>query len=110
MARAGTILVVDDEPKIVDIVRAYLQREGYHVLVAYAGREALAERPGRVWTRQQLLDRLQGAAFEGYERAIDSHVKNLRHKLEPGAGPPRYVQTVFGIGYKLGDPEDGDRA
>ena len=70
----------------------------------------LAERPGRVWTRQQLLDRLQGAAFEGYERAIDSHVKNLRHKLEPGAGQPRYVQTVFGIGYKLGDPEDGDRA
>jgi DNA-binding response OmpR family regulator len=231
MARTGTILVVDDEPKIVDIVRAYLEREGYRVLVAYDGQEALAttrrerpdllvldlmlpevsgwdvcrrlrvesplpiimltarddttdkivglelgaddyvakpfdpkelvarvravlrrtsgsrapgallrhgdlevdlerhevrrggqvvpltpsefallqalaERPGRVWTRQQLLDRVQGAAFESYERAIDSHVKNLRQKLEPDPRQPRYVLTVFGVGYKLGDGEE----
>jgi DNA-binding response OmpR family regulator len=227
----GTILVVDDEPKIVDIVRAYLAREDYRVLVAYDGREALAlarreqpdlivldlmlpevsgwdvcralraesavpivmltarddttdkivglelgaddylakpfdpkelvarihavlrraaaagggggvlrhgdleidrerhvvrrggqslsltpsefallqalaERPGRVWTRLQLLDRMQGIAFEGYERAVDSHVKNLRQKLEPNPRQPRYVQTVYGVGYKLGDAEE----
>jgi DNA-binding response OmpR family regulator len=227
----GTVLVVDDEPKIVDIVRAYLAREDYRVLVAYDGREALAlarrerpdlivldlmlpevsgwdvcralraesvvpivmltarddttdkivglelgaddylakpfdpkelvarvhavlrraqapggaggvlrhgdleidrerhvvrragqpvsltpsefallqalaERPGRVWTRLQLLDRLQGVAFEGYERAVDSHVKNLRQKLEPNPRQPRYVQTVYGVGYKLGDAEE----
>ncbi|HZR97929.1 MAG TPA: response regulator transcription factor [Chloroflexota bacterium] len=230
MAR-GTILVVDDEPKIVDIVRAYLAREDYRVLVAYDGREALvlarreqpdllvldlmlpevsgwdvcrtlraesavpiimltarddttdkivglelgaddylakpfdpkelvarvhavlrraaaagggsgvlrhgdleidrerhvvrragqpvnltpsefallqalAERPGRVWTRLQLLDRLQGVAFEGYERAVDSHVKNLRQKIEPNPRQPRYVQTVYGVGYKLADAEE----
>ncbi len=229
--RGSTIMVVDDEPKIVDIVRAYLEREGFRVLVAYDGQtalasvrrdrpdllvldlmlpevsgwdvcrqlraesgsppiimltarddttdkivglelgaddyvakpfdpkelvarvravlrrtlvtrpagaplrhadldidlerhqvrrggepvpltpsefallQALAERPGRVWTRQQLLDRLQGTTFEGYERAIDSHVKNLRHKLEPDARRPRYVQTVYGVGYKLGDAD-----
>jgi DNA-binding response OmpR family regulator len=231
MARAATLLVVDDEPKIVDIVRAYLAREGYRVLVAYEGREALAlarrerpdlivldlmlpelsgwdvcrtlraettvpiimlsaredttdkivglelgaddyvakpfdpkelvarvravlrrtsaptaastllrhadleidlerhevrraaqqvaltptefallqalaERPGRVWTRLQLLDRLQGTAFDGYERAVDSHVKNLRQKLEPNPRQPRYVLTVFGVGYKLGDGDE----
>ncbi len=231
MLRGGTILVVDDEPKIVDIVRAYLARDGYRVLVAYDGREALAlarrerpdlivldlmlpelsgwdvcrtlraesatpiimltarddttdkvvglelgaddfvakpfdpkelmarihavlrraaapggsatllrhgdlevdlerhvvrrgsdvvnltpsefallralaERPGRVWTRLQLLDRLQGVAYEGYERAVDSHVKNLRQKLEPNPRQPRYVQTVYGVGYKLGEAEE----
>ncbi len=201
MARGGTILVVDDEPKIVDIVRAYLAREGYRVLVAYDGRDALtlarrerpdlivldlmlpevsgwdvcrtlraestvpiimltarddtgrrpppapgsaapvlrhgdleidlerhvvrrggqpvsltpseftllqalAERPGRVWTRLQLLDRLQGVAYEGYERAVDSHVKNLRQKLEPNPRQPRYVQTVYGVGYKLADLDE----
>ena len=68
--------------------------------------QALAERPGRVWSRQQLLDRVQGAAFESYERAIDSHVKNLRQKLEPDPRQPRYVLTVFGVGYKLGDGEE----
>mgnify|MGYP001233862382 CR=1 FL=1 len=232
MARGPTILVVDDEPKIVDIVRAYLVRDGYHVLVAddgatalelarrerpalvvldlmlpglsgwdvcrtlrasppgpaiimltarddttdkvvglelgaddyvakpfdpkelvarvravlrrttapavrssvlrhgdleidterhevrragqlvpltpseFALLQALAERPGRVWTRLQLLDRLPGTAFEGYERAIDSHVKNLRAKLEPNPRQPRYVVTVYGVGYKLADDEE----
>ena len=232
MARGATILVVDDEPKIVDIVRAYLAREGYHVLVAADGAtalelarrerpalvvldlmlpelsgwdvcralragspgpaiimltarddttdkivglelgaddyvakpfvpkelvarvravlrrtaapancppvlrhadleidverhevrragqlvpltpsefallQALAERPGRVWTRLQLLDRLPGTAFEGYERAIDSHIKNLRAKLEPNPRQPRYVVTVYGVGYKLADDEE----
>lgn len=232
MARGPTILVVDDEPKIVDIVRAYLIREGYHVVVAddgaaalelarrerpalvvldlmlpelsgwdvcralratppgpaiimltarddttdkivglelgaddyvvkpfdpkelvarvravlrrvmapsvcppvlrhadleidterhevrrggqlialtpseFALLRALAERPGRVWTRLQLLDRLPGTAFEGYERAIDSHIKNLRAKLEPNPRQPRYILTVYGVGYKLADDEE----
>jgi DNA-binding response OmpR family regulator len=62
---------------------------------------ALAEVPGRVLTRMQLLDAIQGEAFEGYERSIDSHIKNLRRKLEPDPRRPRYVLTVFGVGYKL---------
>ena len=65
--------------------------------------KVLAENPGRVYSRMQLLDKVQGDAYEGYERTIDSHIKNLRRKLELDAEHPRYVITVYGVGYKLGD-------
>src|ERR671922_1072786 len=61
----------------------------------------LARQPGRIFTRSQLLDALHGVAFESYERAIDSHIKNLRRKLEPDPRTPRYVLTVYGVGYRL---------
>jgi DNA-binding response OmpR family regulator len=64
----------------------------------------LAQHPGRVFTRMELLDRVQGYAFEGYERTVDAHVKNLRQKIEPDPKEPRYVLTVYGVGYKLGEP------
>jgi DNA-binding response OmpR family regulator len=63
----------------------------------------LARQPGRIFTRSQLLDELRGVAFESYERAIDSHVKNLRRKIEPDPRRPRYVLTVYGVGYRLAD-------
>jgi len=63
----------------------------------------LAREPGRVFTRGQLLDAVHGVSFESYERAIDAHVKNLRRKIEPAPGSPRYVQTVHGIGYRFAD-------
>ncbi len=63
----------------------------------------LAESPGRVYSRAQLLDLVQGVAWEGYERSIDSHIKNLRKKVEPDPDRPQYVLTVRGIGYKLGE-------
>lgn len=66
----------------------------------------LAQNPGRVFSRMQLLDKVQGVAYEGYERTIDSHIKNLRKKIEPDASQPRYVITVFGVGYKV--PETAD--
>ncbi|HEV8696700.1 MAG TPA: response regulator transcription factor [Candidatus Limnocylindrales bacterium] len=65
--------------------------------------ETLARQPGRIFTRSQLLDALHGVAFESYERAIDSHIKNLRRKLEPDPRQPRYVLTVYGVGYRLAD-------
>jgi DNA-binding response OmpR family regulator len=61
----------------------------------------LAAAPGRVFSRMQLLDAVQGEAFEGYERSIDSHVKNLRRKIELDPRQPRYVATVIGVGYKF---------
>jgi len=64
---------------------------------------AMARQPGRVFTRSQLLDALHGVAFESYERAIDAHVKNIRRKLEPDPRAPRYLVTVFGVGYRLAD-------
>ena len=62
----------------------------------------LMQNPGHVFTRLELLERVQGYAYEGYERTIDAHVKNLRAKLSEDPRHPRYVQTVFGVGYKLG--------
>lgn len=62
----------------------------------------LLQNPGRVFTRLELLDRVQGDAYEGYERTIDAHIKNLRAKLGDDPRRPRFIQTVFGIGYKLG--------
>jgi two-component system alkaline phosphatase synthesis response regulator PhoP len=64
---------------------------------------ALAQHPGQAFTRAQLLDRLHGVAYDGYDRSIDAHVKNLRRKLEADPAEPRYVLTVYGIGYKFND-------
>ena len=64
---------------------------------------ALARQPGRVFTRSQLLDTIHGVAFESYERAIDAHVKNIRRKLEPDPRAPRFLLTVYGVGYRLAD-------
>jgi DNA-binding response OmpR family regulator len=63
----------------------------------------LVREPGRVFTRGQLLDALHGVTVDSYERAIDAHVKNLRRKIEPEAGRPRYVLTVHGVGYRFVD-------
>jgi len=64
---------------------------------------AMARQPGRVFTRSQLLDAIHGVAFESFERAIDAHVKNIRRKLEPKPRSPRYLLTVYGVGYRLAD-------
>ena len=64
---------------------------------------ALAAQPGRIFTRAQLLDVVHGVAFESYERAIDAHIKNIRRKLEPNPREPRYLLTVYGVGYKFAD-------
>lgn len=64
---------------------------------------ALARQPGRVFTRAQLLEAIHGVAFESYERAIDAHIKNIRRKIEVEPGEPKYVLTVYGVGYKFSD-------
>lgn len=63
----------------------------------------LARYPGRVYTRFELINKVQGYDFEGYERTIDAHVKNLRHKIESDPKNPRFIKTVFGVGYKFED-------
>jgi two-component system alkaline phosphatase synthesis response regulator PhoP len=61
----------------------------------------LASQPGRVFSRLQLLEAAQGVAYEGYERTIDAHIKNLRAKVEPDPKKPMYIETVFGLGYRF---------
>jgi DNA-binding response OmpR family regulator len=61
----------------------------------------LVRQPGRIFSREQLLEAVHGIAFDGYDRSVDSHVKNLRRKIEPDPRQPRYIQTVYGVGYRF---------
>ena len=98
---AGTLRI--DEAKHLAIVRgdeADLTPTEWGILCA------LANAPGRVYSRFELVNRVRGYEFDGYERSIDSHVKNLRRKIEQDAGNPEIVQTVLGGGYRLGLSRD----
>ena len=66
----------------------------------------MARQPGRVFTRAQLLNAVRGVAFESYERAIDAHIKNVRKKVETDPRSPRFILTVFGVGYRFAEPPD----
>lgn len=61
----------------------------------------MVEQPGRVFSRLNLLEAVQGTAYEGYERTVDAHIKNLRAKIEPDPKQPIYIETVFGVGYRF---------
>jgi two-component system alkaline phosphatase synthesis response regulator PhoP len=90
----------------LDVPRMRVTRGGDSIELTateFALLAALARQPGRVFTRSQLLDAIHGVAFESYERAIDAHVRNIRRKLEPEPHTPRYVLTVYGVGYRLAD-------
>jgi DNA-binding response OmpR family regulator len=66
----------------------------------------LAQNPGRTLTRGQLVDAVYDVAYDGYDRAIDSHIKNLRRKIEPDPTHPHYLLTVYGVGYKFSEAAD----
>ncbi len=68
----------------------------------------LASSPGRVYSRLQLVDAVLGEAYQGYERSIDTHISNLRKKLGDDSAQPRYIDTVYGVGYKMLDARGGD--
>ena len=63
----------------------------------------LTRQPARIFSREQLLEAIHGIAFEGYDRSVDSHIKNLRRKIEPNPRQPQYIQTVYGVGYRFMD-------
>ncbi len=67
----------------------------------------MARQPGRVFTRAQLLDAIHGVSFESFERAIDSHIKNIRRKIEPNPQEPVHLIMVYGVGYKLAEAGEG---
>jgi DNA-binding response OmpR family regulator len=68
--------------------------------------ETLAQAPGRVFTRSELVDRVRGSDFEGFDRTVDAHIMNLRKKIEPDRAQPRRILTVFGLGYKFSAGSD----
>lgn len=103
------------EPDLLRVHDVVLDRNGR--IVTVAGRRidltpsefdllaTLMLAPGRVFSRLDLLDRLQGHAYEGYERTIDVHIRNLRSKIESDTRNPRYIETVFGVGYRFAAEE-----
>jgi two-component system alkaline phosphatase synthesis response regulator PhoP len=106
------------EPTIFRVGDLVLERENYRLTkggepidLTRSEFELLAvlmERPGRVYTRMELLDRVQGEAFAPYERTIDVHVKNIRAKIGDDSREPRYIETIYGVGYRmLPQPQDG---
>ena len=103
VSRYGGGELVIDEPQRLATVRGRtvsLTPTEWGVLVA------LATVPGRVYSRFELINRVRGYEFEGYERTVDSHVKNLRRKIESDPAQPQIVQTVLGGGYRLGLSRD----
>jgi DNA-binding response OmpR family regulator len=100
-------LAFDDERLVIDTIEHQVRVDGRLVDLTpneYKLLTTLARYPGRVYSRFELIDHVQGYDYEGYERTIDAHVKNLRKKIEPDARHPRYVQTVLGAGYRLAKP------
>ena len=97
------MLVIDEPRRVVEVRGATvdLTPTEWGILLA------LAASPGRVYSRFELINRVRGYEFEGYERTVDSHVKNLRHKIEEDQRAPEIIQTVLGGGYRLGLTRDG---
>ena len=90
----------------LDVPRMRAEVRGHAVELTpteFALLAAIARQPGRIFTRSQLLDAVHGVAFESYERAIDTHIKNLRRKIEPDPRRPVHILTVYGVGYRLAD-------
>jgi DNA-binding response OmpR family regulator len=108
LRRAGNI---EPQGKALQVADVTLDRDTRMVTVAGKSVDltpsefdllaALMSSPGRVYSRLDLLDVIQGIRYEGYERTIDTHVKNLRSKLEPDPRSPRYIETVYGVGYRF---------
>ena len=94
----------------IDVVNYEVYRENKQVSLTTTEFRillSLAENPGRVFSRDQIVNLVQGYDFEGYDRTIDAHVKNLRHKVEKDSKEPEFIKTVYGIGYKfIGTPDE----
>ena len=90
-------IVVDRDTRTVQVGEDYadLTPSEFDILTA------LVSSPGRVYSRLDLLDIIQGVRYEGYERTIDTHVKNLRSKIEKSPRSPKYIETVYGVGYRF---------
>ena len=94
----------------IDLARHEVLREGKPLqltLTEFRILAALAENHGRILSRNQIVNLVQGYDFEGYDRTIDAHVKNLRHKIEKDSKSPEFIQTSYGVGYKfIGTPDE----
>jgi DNA-binding response OmpR family regulator len=94
----------------IDLAGYHVRRDGIPIHLTpneFKLLSILAENPGQIYPREQLLDRLHGSDFSLFDRSIDSHIKNLRRKLEPDPANPQYIETVYGVGYRLSGQQAG---
>jgi len=115
MARVRAVLrrmeKAGNDSQLLQCADVSLNRDSHVVKVAdkrvdltpseYGLLETLMSAQGRIFSRLELLERLQGNVYEGYERTIDVHIRNLRNKIEPDSRNPRYIETVYGAGYRF---------
>jgi two-component system alkaline phosphatase synthesis response regulator PhoP len=113
LRRAGGALpysgVIQAGPLAIDLERRSVRCAGQPVDLTATEFDllaVLAREPGRSFTRAQLVDRIYDVSFDGYERTVDAHIKNLRRKIEPDPRNPQYLLTIYGVGYKFADPAD----
>jgi two-component system alkaline phosphatase synthesis response regulator PhoP len=96
--RAGDLVIDIDAHRLTHAgENIHLTRFEFNLL------QVLAQHPGQIFSRAQLLEKLHGVTFDGYDRSVDAHIKNLRRKIEADPAEPRYILTVYGIGYKFND-------
>ncbi len=95
---------------VIDFSRFEIKKNGLPVVLTpteFRLLHKIAERPGQVFTRLQLVNVILGYDFEGYDRTIDAHIKNIRHKIEDDPTAPEFIKTVYGLGYKfIGQPDE----
>ena len=95
---------------VIDPLRYEISKKGIQVVLTpteFKLLQCLTSRPGQVFTRLQLVNVILGYDFEGYDRTIDAHIKNIRHKIEDNQRAPSYIKTVYGVGYKfMGLPDE----
>ncbi len=92
----------------IDLERRSVRRDGEPIELTATEFDmlaVLARAPGRPFTRAQLLELVYDVSYTGYDRTVDAHIKNLRRKLEPDPHAPRYILTIYGVGYKFAEPQ-----
>lgn len=94
---------------VLDTAQHTVKRAGVFIdltPIEFSLLECLMKNPNQVFNRLQLMENSHGFAFDGYERTIDAHIRNLRKKIEPNPKMPRYILTIYGVGYRMGDGSD----
>jgi len=105
------ILSFNGKDLVIDSARFEVKKKDSNLVLTpteFKLLHCLADRPGQVFTRLQLVNVILGYDFEGYDRTIDAHIKNIRHKIEDNQKKPCYLKTVYGIGYKFTGRPDED--
>ena len=105
----SNIITLNEDDLIIDILKKEIRKNGGSVnltITQYKILMTLLKYPHKTFTREELINTAFGESYEGYDRTIDTHIKNLRQKIETNPKEPQYIITVYGIGYRLGEEED----